>query len=148
MSSLLPTLKFVESFTVTGLSTRTQNRDEFNEQTAKLPSLWQQFYASGLVTNATIFGVYSDYASDENGLYTVTAGVIYDKKNADFDSVKIQAGNYLLFQGLGPMPDAVIAAWQKVWAYFATEQQYQRNFVSDFESYSGEQEVIIYIGLK
>lgn len=73
--SIQPTMKQVESFTVTGFSVRTQNRDEFNEKTAKLPSLWQQFYTSELVTNANIFGVYSNYDSGANGLYTVTVGV-------------------------------------------------------------------------
>ena len=44
MLSIPPTLKYVEGFTVIGLSTKTQNTDEFNEKTVKLPSLWQQFY--------------------------------------------------------------------------------------------------------
>lgn len=59
MSSIPPTLKYVEGFTVMGLSTKTQNTDEFNEKTAKLPSLWQQFYSSNLAANANIFEVYS-----------------------------------------------------------------------------------------
>ncbi len=75
MSSIPPTLKYVTGFTVMGFSTETQNTDEFNEKTAKLPSLWQQFYASDLAANANIFEVYSDYESDANGLYTVTVGV-------------------------------------------------------------------------
>lgn len=39
--SISPTMKKVESFTVSGFSVRTQNKDEFNDKTAKLPSLWQ-----------------------------------------------------------------------------------------------------------
>ncbi len=86
MSSIPPTLKYVEGFTVSGFSTKTQNTDEFNEKKAKLPSLWQQFYASNLAANANIFEVYSDYESDANGLFTVTVGVSDDSKRAELGS--------------------------------------------------------------
>ncbi len=148
MSSIPPTLKHVESFRVIGLSTRTQNRDEFNERTAKLPNLWQQFYSSDLATNPNVFGVYSDYESDANGLYTVTVGTTSDNSQAKLSSVTIQASNYLVFEGKGPMPSTVIETWKRVWAYFAAESEYQRNFISDFEAYSGSDEVAIYIGIK
>jgi len=148
MSSQPPTLKYVEGFTVTGLSTKTQNTDEFNEKTAKLPSLWQQFYSSDLAANANIFEVYSDYESDANGFYTVTVGVTDDSELAEFGSVKIQAGNYLVFQGTGPMPSTVVETWKQIWDYFEAESNYQRSFISDFEAYSGSDKVAIYIGIK
>lgn len=148
MTTILPVMTDIDGFTVTGLRVRTQNTDEFNEKTAKLPGLWQQFYSSDLVTKATVFGVYSDYESDANGLYTVTAGIICDNDRAKFSSVAIQAGTYLVFQGVGPMPLAVIEAWKQVWSYFATESPYQRNFVSDYEEYNGSDKVTIYIGIK
>ena len=148
MSSIPPTLKYVASFTVTGLNVRTQNSDEFNEKTAKLPSLWQQFYSSDLADNANIFEVYSDYESDANGLYTVTVGVTDDSKHTEFSSVEIQAGNYLVFQGTGPMPSTVVETWKQIWDYFEIESEYQRSFISDFEAYSGSDKVAIYIGIK
>ena len=148
MSSIPPTLKYVEGFTVSGLSTKTQNTDEFNEKKAKLPSLWQQFYVSNLAANANIFGVYSDYESDANGLFTVTVGVSDDSKRAELGTVKIQAGNYLVFQGAGPMPSTVVETWKQIWDYFEVESNYQRNFISDFEAYSGSDKVAIYIGIK
>lgn len=145
---ILPVVQHVESFIVTGLSVRTQNSDEFNEKTAKLPSLWQQFYTSELATNANIFGVYSNYDSDANGPYTVTVGVKSDYAQAQFSSVTIQAGNYLVFQGTGPMPATVVGTWKQVWAFFETNTEYRRNFISDFEAYSGPDQVAIYIGLE
>ena len=148
MSSQPPTLKYVEGFTVTGLSTKTQNTHEFNEKTAKLPSLWQQFYSSDLAANANIFEVYSDYESDANGFFTVTVGVTDDSELAEFGSVKIQAGNYLVFQGTGPMPSTVVETWKQIWDYFEAESNYQRSFISDFEAYSGSDKVAIYIGIK
>lgn len=146
--SIQPTMKQVESFTVTGFSVRTQNSDEFNEQTAKLPSLWQQFYTSDLATNANIFEVYSNYDSDANGPYTVTVGIQSDHAQTQLSAVTIQAGNYLVFQGTGPMPATVVETWKRVWAFFEENTEHQRNFISDFESYNGPDQVAIYIGLK
>lgn len=148
MSSISPVLKYVEGFTITGLSTRTHNANEFNEKTAKLPSLWQQFYSSDLAANANIFEVYSDYESDANGLYTVTVGVTDDSERAEFDSVKIQTSNYLIFHGVGPMPSTVVETWKQIWDYFKVENGYQRSFISDFEAYSGSDKVAIYIGIR
>ena len=148
MSSTLPTLKYVEGFTVIGLSTKTKNTDEFNEKTAKLPNLWQQFYSSDLATNANIIEVYSDYESDANGLYTVTIGTDNSgRTSAEFTSVTIQAGNYLVFRGTGPMPSTVVETWKQIWNYFETESDYQRSFISDFEAYSSPDKVAIYIGI-
>jgi predicted transcriptional regulator YdeE len=146
--SIQPTIKQVESFTVTGFSVRTQNSDEFNEETAKLPSLWQQFYTSELATNANIFGVYSNYDSDANGLYTVTVGVKSDHAQTQLSSVTVQAGNYLVFQGTGPMPATVVETWKQVWTFFETNTEHQRNFISDFEAYNGPDQVAIYIELE
>ncbi len=143
-----PTVQHVESFIVTGLSVRTQNSDEFNEKTAKIPALWQQFYNSELAKNANIFSVYSNYDSDANGPYTVTVGVESDHAQTQLSSVTIQAGNYLVFQGTGPMPATVIETWKRVWMLFETNTEHRRNFISDFEAYSGPDQVAIYIGLE
>ena len=148
MSSIQPTLKYIKDFTVMGFSIKTQNKDEFNEKKAKLPSLWKQFYSSSLATNANIFEVYSNYESDANGIYTVTLGIQDDIKQSDFASVNIQSGNYLIFQGIGPMPCTVVDTWKKIWDYFDNDNMYQRSLISDFESYSVVDQVDIYIGLK
>lgn len=146
--SIQPTMKQVESFTVTGFSVRTQNSEEFNQKTAKLPSLWQQFYTSELTRNANIFGVYSNYDSDANGAYTVTVGIKSDHTKTQLSSVTVHAGNYLVFQGRGPMPATVVETWKQVWAFFETNSEHRRNFISDFEAYSGSDQVAIYIGLE
>lgn len=143
-----PTMKQVESFTVTGFSVRTQNKDEFNGKTAKLPNLWQQFYTSELATNGNIVSVYSNYDSDATGLYTVTVGIKSQPVLTQCYSVTIQAGNYLVFQGIGPMPATVIEIWKQVWNFFEGNKEYRRNFMSDFEVYSGSDQVAIYIGLE
>lgn len=145
--SISPTVKQVKSFIVTGFSVKTQNKDEFNDKTAKLPSLWQQFYTSELAANANIFGVYSSYDSDASGYYTVTVGIESSHAQSELNAVTIQAGNYLVFQGTGPMPAVVVETWKRVWEFFETNTEYRRNFISDFEAYNGPDQVAIYIGL-
>ena len=148
MPAIHPIMKHVDSFTVTGLTVRTQNSDEFNQETAKLPNLWQQFYASNPTPNTTIFGVYSGYESDANGLYNVIVGNSNDNQSDELSAVKINSGNYLIFQGKGSMPQTVIETWKRVWAYFSVESPYQRCFMTDFEEYKNSDEVAIYIGVK
>ena len=148
MPAIHPILKHVDSFTVTGLTVRTQNSDDFNQETAKLPKLWQQFYSSKPTTNTTIFGVYSDYESDANGSYDVTVGALNHNQSVELSGVKINSGNYLVFQGKGQMPQIVIETWQRVWDYFTVESSYQRCFMTDFEEYKNGDEVAIYIGIK
>lgn len=91
--------------------------------------------------------VYSDYESGANGFFTVTMGITDAIEQTEFNSVTIQSGNYLVFQGVGPMPATVIETWQRIWTYFATNSGYQRNFISDFEAYSVSDQVAIYIGV-
>ena len=146
--SIQPIVKKIEGFIVHGFSVRTQNSDEFSEKTAKLPNLWQNFYTSELASNANIFGVYSHYDSDANGPYTVTVGIKSEPAQTQLSSVTIQAGNYLVFQGNGPMPATVIETWRRVWEFFEINTEYKRTFISDFEAYSGFDQVAIYIGLE
>lgn len=148
MPSIQPTMNYIDSFTITGFTVQTQNSDEFNEETAKLPKLWQQFHSSNPASNTTIFGVYSDYESDAKGAYRVTVGVTHNNHDAELHTIKINSGNYLVFQGKGPMPQAVIETWKRVWDYFTLRAPYQRCFRTDFEAYSNENEVSIYIGVK
>ena len=155
ISSIHPVLKHMDSFTVRGFRVRTQNSDEFNRETAKLPNLWQQFYSSHLVTKTPIFGVYSDYESDANGLYTVTAGIVNEgiandenKNSSELSAIKTTSGDYLIFHSKGAMPLTAIETWKRVWDYFTEDSTYQRCFMTDFETYSNSDEVAIYIGVK
>lgn len=143
----VPTLKNIEGFRVTGLSTRTRNADEFDEKKARLPALWQELYSSNLAIATTVFGVYSDYASDASNFYTVTIGINSDNTSNKMSSIAIEPGNYLVFHAKGPMPSTVIETWKCVWDYFAVENQYQRRYMTDFEVYKNEVEVDIYIGI-
>ncbi|KTC98821.1 transcription activator [Legionella geestiana] len=145
---IVPTIEHIEGFTVSGWSVRTQNTDEANEKTAKLPGLWQRFYAGTPAAIATVYGVYSDYESDVNGFYSVTAGVASCYSQTELSTVSIQTGNYLVFHGNGPLPVAVVEIWKRVWDFFKTNRAYNRSYISDFEAYNGSNQVAVYIGFK
>jgi predicted transcriptional regulator YdeE len=156
MFSTEPKLIAIESFKIAGISVRTTNSSEFDEETAKIPTLWHQFFSTNIaekipksIPNAPIYGVYSNYDSDSSGNYTVTAGMIThcELPMSKFNTVTIQKGNYLVFYGKGTMPQTVIQTWQRVWAYFESKIEYHRSYLTDFEAYNGADEVTIHIGV-
>ena len=52
-------------------------------------------------------------------------------------TVRIEAGDYLVFSGQGEMPQMVLAVWQSIWQYFEAHPEIRRTYRSDFEAYSG-----------
>lgn len=148
MSLAQPRVEYVNRFTVTGFSVRTQNSIEFDKNKAKLPGFWQEFNVNHPKIDETVFGVYSEYESDTNGLYTVTAGFVRQYDNQALSSVSINPGKYLVFEGKGVMPEVVIDTWQAVWNYFTADSPYKRCFMTDFEAYRHGDEVAIYIGIE
>lgn len=149
-----PTLTHVSRLLVSGLTVRTLNHDESRQDSAKIPGLWGRFFAGdvagkipGRLTDEPIVGVYSTYESDANGYYNVTAGVPVSTSSADFDSIEIEEGPYLVFEARGAMPAAVIQAWGEIWRYFEQHPPVQRRYITDFEAYVGPDEVRIHIGV-
>ena len=137
---------------VSGIAVRTNNRTEMQPEGGKLGSLWQQFYqrfGGQLQECGDVYGVYSDYASDEYGDFTVTAalaGVALDDDDAV--DLTLPAGKYLKFSQQGDMPQAVVTCWQAIWAYFATENcPHTRSFTTDYEHYISADQVDIYIAV-
>lgn len=144
-------LVHVEEKEVRGLAVRTKNADEMNQQTAKIGGVWQKFYetvAPNLKDGTTIFGVYYDYESDATGEFNVLAGTDAVENMAELETIKIQAGNYLLFTNQGEMPQVVIDTWSEVWNYFSSADAKQtRAYTTDFERYRGPDEIEIYIAV-
>lgn len=57
-------------------------------------------------------------------------------------------GLYAVFRAHGATPEAVIAAWGRVWAYFADSNAlYQRAYTWDFERYGPDGHVDLCIAL-
>lgn len=142
-----PALIEVPSFLVTGLSVKTKNEYEFNPETARLPALWQRFNALPRLSELPIYGIYSDYESDDKGFYTVTAGLMNGEAEHEFSSIRVEHGDYLVFKNQGPLPQAIIEAWQAVWSYFKSQSGVTRSYSTDFEVYKKDS-CELYIGIK
>lgn len=142
----------VKKLMLSGLSVETNNKNEMNPDTAKIMQLWNDYEEKniyGATFNKTakqdIYGVYSDYVSDVNGDYKVTVAVEVTKpKNA----MIIENQRYLVFEKKGDLPDIVADCWQEIWAYFENEPEYERAYNIDFEKYSKENYIEIYISIK
>ncbi|MCU0117587.1 GyrI-like domain-containing protein [Pseudomonas sp. B2M1-30] len=145
----------VDPFTVSGLRVRTTNAAEHNAETAKIGPMWGRFFAEGLaqvipgkLTESPVYGVYSAYESDASGAFDVTAGVAVTDPSTDFETIRIESGDYLVFSASGAMPDTVISTWGYIWNHFQTNPHLQRRFATDFEAYTGPESVSIYIGVR
>lgn len=143
-----------QPITCQGLSIRTNNESEMNPNTAQIGKLWDNFYQNvipAVADSPQIYGLYYNYESDVNGDFDVMASVsnaLADTDNLTLTSTTIPAGNYLVFTQQGKMPQAVITAWQQVWAYFTnTNCQHTRKYSVDFEKYVADDTVEVYIAV-
>lgn len=142
----------LEQQTVRGIKVRTKNANEMNPSTAKIAGLWQRFYvevAPELADAAGVMGVYSHYESDFTGEFDVLAGSDLLESDKAQDSVTIQAGKYLVFEGQGEVPQVVIDTWSQVWDYFSSDEaEHTRAYTTDFEFYKSDNEVQVFIAIK
>ncbi|MCW4628168.1 MULTISPECIES: GyrI-like domain-containing protein [Marinomonas] len=64
------------------------------------------------------------------------------------ETVSLPAGTYLVFSGEGQMPQVVVSVWEEIWAYFSRDNcPHQRAYTVDFECYTSEHSVEVYIAL-
>lgn len=147
----MPNIQKVElkCTTIRGLQTRTQNTDEMNPGTQKIAPLWGKFYTEIMPTlkeGAALYGVYHNYESDADGMFDVLVGS--EQEGEGLTSVILQEGRYLKFPVKGEMPQAIIDAWIRVWAYFEDPSiDERRAYETDFEHYISMNEAEIYIGV-
>jgi predicted transcriptional regulator YdeE len=153
IKSEFPRLVTIPEMRIAGIGTRASNSD-----TEPIGLLWMRFFSDGIsqqvehaVADSPIYGVYSDYESDVNGAYTLTAGVcipLLEIPATSLGHVDIQSGLYLEFAGKGAMPDIVINTWKQVWDYFSAKPEFQRAYTTDFEQYGGMDEVSVFISIR
>ncbi|MCD4758333.1 MAG: GyrI-like domain-containing protein [Arcobacteraceae bacterium] len=145
-------VKYIKKLMISGISITTNNTNEMNEETQKIAPLWEQYDKENIYTktfnksnDSSFYGVYSNYTSDLNGDYDVTVGVEVTKpKNA----IVIEDERYLVFTKQGELPEVAFKAWEEIWDYFANNSEYERKYTTDFEKYSKEDEIEIYISIK
>ncbi len=158
--------KIVEEkeFWIIGIEARTNNAKEVAND-GVIGKQWERFFREGILekipnkVDATIFAVYTDYASDRNGDYSYVLGVRVNditKVPAGMVAKKVPAGKYaVLISATGPVTKIVPEAWQRVWDLEDKSQLGgSRAYRADFEVYDQrskdpqDSEVDIYVGIK
>lgn len=142
----------IKKLMLKGISITTNNKNEFNEDSAKIPKLWDDYveqnaYSATFNKSKEIYmyGVYSNYSSDLNGDYDVTVAVEVTKPKG---AIIIEDQKFLVFKNKGELPQIVIDTWGEVWSYFEDENsEYKRTYKIDFEKYVSKDEIEIYISI-
>ncbi|TWX57703.1 GyrI-like domain-containing protein [Colwellia hornerae] len=138
---------------INGIATRTNNAAEMDPNNGKIGTLWQTFDKTVPVdyrNGERVYGVYTNYQSDQTGEFTVLAG--FDGKllprKINLEQVVIPEGKYLVFTHQGEMPQIAIDAWTEVWHYFSSEQaEYKREYSTDFEFYPNANQIDVHIAV-
>ena len=154
----MTTLINTESKIIAGIAARTTNARESAPDTASIPDLWSRFFGENIgaqISNAhgshTVYGVYTDYESDHTGEYTLLIGKAIDEEASAPEGMttkRLLAGTYLKFERTGKLPEAVIETWKDIWAYFEDATEYKRVYTADFEEYTSEEGIAIYIAVE
>ncbi|MED4570009.1 GyrI-like domain-containing protein [Brevibacillus agri] len=141
-----PTTVQLGEMRVAGLKIRTTNEAECGAN-GKIGPLWHRYYEQGYPARTpgqkepgVVYGVYSDYASDEQGAYSLLVGVEVEAGGelpAELTVKTIPAATYAVFTTrVGPMVEIIQEAWARIWAW-SQESGVKRTFVADFERYDG-----------
>jgi len=149
-----------------GIAAHTNNANESNPKTAKIPRLIQLYHQERYFDKfghraapGTTYCVYADYNEpnhDSDYTYLVGEEVssIMDEDHTTLRAMVIPAGRYAKFTvGPGKIEEIIPVAWQAIWQMSNEELGGARRFEADFECYdrraANPQEAIvdIYIGL-
>jgi len=154
--------KQVNSFTVIGISARTNNAKEAGPD-GVIGKQWQKFFQEGVLAripekiSPVIYAVYTDYESDHHGEYSYVIGASVKagtKPPPGMVAVTVPAGSFAVISSdRGPLPQVVPAAWQRVFQ-LEDERQLNRAYKADFEVYDQraqnpqDAQVDLYLGVK
>lgn len=156
----LPEMKLI------GLTTRTNNKNEMVNETAKIGKLASLYWGNQQANNikhrskpGVTYAIYTDFENHEYGDYTYFIGETVDSFEsqdlAHFKKITVPASTYQKFTTTpGKMPDVVISAWQAIWKMKEGDFGGKRKYVADFEIYddrvSDQNNAIvdIYIGIE
>lgn len=149
-------------FNLMGIETRTKNALETDPETARIGKLWGRLFGEGLagenltakipnrVDSPRVYGVYHKYHSDQNGAYSLLAGVevtTLDNTPEALTGITIPEARYLVFSRKGQVPQVVMETWQAIWEYFSASGEHTRAFTADFEVYYPDR-IEIYIAIR
>lgn len=158
-----PELVALPGFTACGISTPTSAAIESEPAMARLPRLWQRFYAEAMparlaanASNGRVVCVYSGYEAGGSAGYRVTIGVQLVRGRAcptGAEQVAVSPGEYLRFTAYGHGPEAAARAWHEIGDFFkhaehALAGRYERAYTADFERYGDPESVSILVAVK
>lgn len=139
-------VKTYASFTVAGIEISTNNQEAMKT----IPPLWERFHQENIVAKlpskldeSVIYGVYSQYETDEKGQYHLLAGTEVQEGTivtAPFTILSIPLARYVVCHVKSP--EALYEAWSKIW-----QAKINRAFTYDFERYSADG-IDIYVGIQ
>jgi predicted transcriptional regulator YdeE len=148
-----------------GISTRTSNADEFNPETAKIPTTIQKYITEAVYdkipnrkTPGKTYCVYTEYEDDHTGEYTYFIGEeveLITNIPEELSTITVPAQVYAKFTTeSGAMPNVCISGWMQIWKMTAEDLGGERNYIADFEIYDeraldpANTVLDIFIGLK
>jgi predicted transcriptional regulator YdeE len=137
-----------EAMQVVGYQTRTTNADEVSPESSRLGHLWARALQPGAFntvahrSNSTrLIAVLHGYESDETGAYTQLVGVevdfLDDEVPPGMTTLAVPEAQSVRFSAQGEMPQAIIAAWERIWASFPGDGL-RRAFTFDVEFHPGD----------
>lgn len=148
--AMRPRLAHIEAFHVAGLSLNASH-GESETRVARTFNLWCEFFERRIYrqlghrsTDRRLFGVFRGNGLSLSGGASVTVGCAVTSPQ---QGVRIEAGRYLIFSGSGKMPALTQLLWTSVRHYFSCHPDLRRRWRSDFEAFTGPDEVAIHVGV-
>jgi predicted transcriptional regulator YdeE len=156
----------LNSFMLIGISTRTNNKKEMNQDTSKIGAMMKSYWSYQIandfkyrVNPGVTYAVYTDYESDEHGDYTYFIGeevsTLENQDMTTFTSLIVPESRYQRFTtAAGAMSEVIIRAWQGIWQMTLSMLEGKRKYKADFERYDqraidpNNAIVDIYIGIE
>lgn len=143
-----PTTRIVhqDEFSIIGIEGRTSGEKEMSAG-GIIPGMWQKFYMEGIIekipnkADERLYAVYTDFAGDRKGEYTVVIGArVKDKTQPPAGMVlkTIPSGKYaVLSSEKGTVYEVIPAAWMKIAALEDKDQLGgKRAYKADYEVYT------------
>lgn len=146
-----------DAFLVVGIKTQTTNRIEAVPQTAKIPALWERFFADDVsgkiperLPDPAVYAVYTDYESADRGRYLLMIGHkvrTLDRTPKGLGCVLVPSARYLRFPTAGQRPKDLVEAWTEIHQFFECSHEFERTFTTDFEIHNPS-DTEIYVAVK
>lgn len=136
-----------DALLIVGHAVRTTNTRESDTEHAMLPALWARAGAPGAFDHVPgradnqLYAVLTDYDSDYTGAYTQIVGVAVSSLQdlpEGLVAVRVPPARCLTQQARGPMPQALIEAWQNIWRHSESGGDPARAFTTDLEIHHNE----------